>query len=88
MRLPDGSTVTAPNAEAAGAVRSALTQQGVPYAWGGTTPGTGLDCSGLTQWAYAQQGVDIPGWRRNRTSARRSRPVTYSPAISRCGTAT
>ncbi|OZF40085.1 C40 family peptidase [Rhodococcus sp. 14-2483-1-2] len=60
IRLPDGSTVTAPNPEAAGAVRSALTQQGVPYAWGGTTPGSGLDCSGLTQWAYAQQGVEIP----------------------------
>lgn len=60
VRLPDGSTVTAPNAEAAGAVRSALTQQGVPYVWGGTTPGAGLDCSGLTQWSYAQQGVDIP----------------------------
>ena len=23
-------------------------------------PGVGLDCSGLTHWAYAQAGVDIP----------------------------
>jgi len=60
VELPDGSTATAPNAEAAAAVRNALTQQGVPYAWGGTTPGVGLDCSGLTQWAYGQAGVDIP----------------------------
>ncbi|MGG7103069.1 C40 family peptidase [Rhodococcus sp. 24CO] len=58
--LPDGSVATAPNAEAAAAVRNALTQQGVPYEWGGTSPGVGLDCSGLTQWAYGQAGVDIP----------------------------
>lgn len=60
VELPDGSVATAPNAEAAAAVRNALTQQGVPYAWGGTAPGVGLDCSGLTQWAYGQAGVDIP----------------------------
>ena len=60
VELPDGSIATAPNVEAAAAVRNALTQQGVPYAWGGTTPGVGLDCSGLTQWAYGQAGVDIP----------------------------
>ncbi|MFC9514159.1 NlpC/P60 family protein [Nocardiaceae bacterium NPDC056970] len=58
--LPDGSTVVAPNEEAAGAVRNALTQQGVPYQWGGTTPGQGLDCSGLTQWAYGEAGVALP----------------------------
>jgi len=28
--------------------------------WGGTTPGQGLDCSGLTQWAYGDAGVEIP----------------------------
>jgi len=60
IRLPDGSTAMAPNALAASAVRHALTQLGVPYQWGGTAPGVGLDCSGLTQWAYHEAGLNIP----------------------------
>jgi cell wall-associated NlpC family hydrolase len=60
VRLPDGSTAKAPNSLAASAVRHALTQLGVPYDWGGTTPGVGLDCSGLTQWAYHEAGLNIP----------------------------
>lgn len=60
VRLPDGTSVTAPNAVAADAVRHALTQLGVPYQWGGTTAGVGLDCSGLTQWAYREAGLTLP----------------------------
>lgn len=60
VRLPDGTVVMAPNAVAASAVRHALTQLGVPYQWGGTTPGVGLDCSGLTQWAYREAGLSLP----------------------------
>jgi len=60
ITLPDGSVAYAPNERAATAVRAALTQQGVPYSWGGTTPGRGLDCSALTQYAYRQAGVELP----------------------------
>ena len=41
-------------------VEAAYSQLGVPYVWGGSTPNVGLDCSGLTQWCYAQAGVNIP----------------------------
>lgn len=41
-------------------VQAAYSQLGVPYVWGGTTPGVGLDCSGLTQYCYAQAGIPIP----------------------------
>ncbi|MBT0566828.1 C40 family peptidase [Williamsia sp. CHRR-6] len=60
ITLPDGSVAYAPNQRAATAVQAALSQRGVPYVWGGTTPGQGLDCSGLTQYAYRQAGVELP----------------------------
>ena len=41
-------------------VAAAQSQLGVPYVWGGSTPGVGLDCSGLTQYCYAQAGISIP----------------------------
>lgn len=41
-------------------VDAAYTQLGVPYVWGGTSPGVGLDCSGLTQYCYRQAGISIP----------------------------
>jgi len=33
---------------------------GTPYKWGGTEPGRGVDCSGLTSGVYRDQGIIIP----------------------------
>ncbi|MGW4112003.1 C40 family peptidase [Actinosynnema sp. NPDC004786] len=60
VNLPDGSSAEAPNETAARAVRNALSALGTPYVWGGANPPQGTDCSGLTQWAYAGAGFDIP----------------------------
>ena len=49
-----------PSGGSASVIAAAFSQLGVPYVWGGTTPGVGLDCSGLTQWCYRQAGMSIP----------------------------
>lgn len=40
-------------------VEFAYSRLGCPYVWGATGPNT-FDCSGLTQWCYAQAGITIP----------------------------
>lgn len=50
----------ASTASAAQVIKYAETQLGVPYVWGGEQPGKGMDCSGLTQWAFGKAGVKIP----------------------------
>jgi chitinase len=42
-------------------VKRALQAVGTPYRWGGTTPGKGLDCSGLVKYAFTDVGeLDLP----------------------------
>ena len=48
------------NAHGSTIVAAAYSQLGVPYVWGGTSPGRGLDCSGLTQYCYRCAGISIP----------------------------
>lgn len=45
---------------AARAVSAAIGQVGTPYVYGGTTPGKGLDCSALIQYAYRTAGISLP----------------------------
>lgn len=53
-------------------LRAAVSALGTPYRYGGSGPG-GFDCSGLTRWALAQAGVDLP--RTSQAQRAASRPV-------------
>jgi cell wall-associated NlpC family hydrolase len=49
-----------PGAPVDGVVGVASRYIGMPYVWGGASPQTSFDCSGLTQWSYRQVGVRLP----------------------------
>lgn len=42
------------------AVNTARQFIGGKYSWGGTSPSTGFDCSGLIYYAYKQNGINLP----------------------------
>lgn len=57
-------------------VQAAYSQLGTPYVWGGTTPNVGLDCSGLTQYCYAQAGISIPRNSEDQHTSGKSIPLS------------
>ena len=68
LALPGGAPAPAASAPAPAPVSSAaetavsVAKQsvGLAYRFGGTSPTTGFDCSGLVQYAYGKVGVDLP----------------------------
>lgn len=63
------------NRSGAAAVTIAQENLGSPYAWGGTNPAVGFDCSGFAYYVGQRMGVDLP-----RTAAEQSEVGT---AVSR-----
>ena len=57
-RASDRRAAAVPAGPGGAAVRAALSKQGVPYVWGAKGPNR-FDCSGLTQWAWAQAGIRL-----------------------------
>ena len=52
----------APAGSTRGARVAAIAQRylGIPYRWGGESPGTGFDCSGFVQYVFSRVGVSLP----------------------------
>ena len=42
------------------AIKIAKQYLGTPYQWGGASPKTGFDCSGLVQYSYGHAGITLP----------------------------
>ncbi|MGE7621611.1 NlpC/P60 family protein [Viridibacillus sp. NPDC096237] len=61
---PDDGNQSKPNVSGSQAATEAIAEAskylGTSYVWGGSNPGSGFDCSGLTQWAFKQAGYSLP----------------------------
>jgi cell wall-associated NlpC family hydrolase len=65
VQSPQPSQSPPPAEQRGGSVAERAAQQaaqlvGKPYRYGGASPSTGFDCSGLVQWSYAQAGRKLP----------------------------
>ncbi|MEN3583647.1 NlpC/P60 family protein [Streptomyces sp. ZYX-F-203] len=76
-RIPGAADAVPASGRAGAAVDAARSALGKPYVWGATGPSS-FDCSGLTQWSYAQAGVALP--RTSQAQAGAGRRVSLAEA--------
>lgn len=58
----------------------ALKYQGYPYVFGGASPETSFDCSGLTLWCFGKVGITLPRIAQAQYDATQHIPLTEAKA--------
>lgn len=58
----------------------ALKYEGFPYVFGGGSPTTSFDCSGLTQWVYGKAGITLPRVAQDQYDATQQIPMSEAKA--------
>lgn len=58
----------------------ALKYEGWEYVFGGSSPTTSFDCSGLTQWCYAKAGIQLPRTAQMQYDATKHIPLSEAKA--------
>jgi cell wall-associated NlpC family hydrolase len=61
---------------ASAAIAAARSVLGVRYTWGGASPATGFDCSGLVMWAWSHGGKSLPHSSQSMYGAARKIPLS------------
>lgn len=84
VALPAPAQATATPANDRSLVRTVMQRAfsllGTPYRWGGTSPESGFDCSGLVGYVFRTIGIDLP--RVSRAMAGEGTPVTDRNALA------
>ncbi len=70
---PQKSYHAKPHSQHKKILKIAKTQLGKPYRYGGRSPKTGFDCSGLVQYSYKMAGISVPRTTRQLYNA--ARPI-------------
>lgn len=96
-RTPEPVVSRSGSRSAETALRTAQGLVGLPYAWGGTSPETGFDCSGFIWYISQQAGVEMPRTSQEMFEVGTSVPLeelragdlvffeTYAPGASHVG---
>jgi cell wall-associated NlpC family hydrolase len=71
----------AASASASRVLRTAEEYIGTPYRYGGTSPSSGFDCSGFTQYVFAKQGVRLPRTAHEQAVVGAALPTDWSAVV-------